>query len=659
MCGLTGFLGEAAQRDDAENIALRMAKQIAHRGPDDDGVWIDRDAGIALAHRRLAIIDLSQAGHQPMVSASGRYVAAYNGEIYNFRQLRSDLDRIGRAPNWQGHSDTEVMLAAMEAWGVAEALTRFNGMFALALWDRKSAKLVLARDIVGEKPLYYGTSGKNFIFGSELKALSQFPGFSSQIDRQALNLYIRHNYVPSPLSIWTDIRKLPPAHYLELEIGKQPVISPYWSLRNVVARGAETQLANFDDASRQLEALLSDAIGLRMQADVPLGAFLSGGVDSSLIVALTQAQSSTPVKTFTIGYEDPAYDEAPHGAAVAKHLGTDHHEWRITANDGLALVPSLAQIWDEPFSDSSQIPTMLVSKLTRGHVTVSLSGDAGDELFGGYNRYFLGARIWQASSRLPGGVRQGLQALANSARVGKLLGGVFAAHPRLRSLMIADRLPKIGAVLAERDQMGLYRRLVSHLDDPTQLLIDKTVVLSPAFAESLQGHDIREKMMFTDTLTYLPDDILVKVDRASMAVSLESRVPFLDPRVVEFAWRLPLSAKISGGSGKSILRDILYRHVPRELIERPKMGFAVPIDNWLRHELRDWAEALLDRQRLEEDGFFEAGRVRAMWDDHLNGRRRNHYVLWDILMFQAWYEQNRSSVVSRGNAPQRTALATA
>lgn len=650
MCGLTGFFGEAASRDDAEHIAREMARQIAHRGPDDDGVWVNRTAGIALAHRRLAIIDLSSAGHQPMASASGRYVVAYNGEIYNFQQLRSELERAGLAPDWRGHSDTEVVLAAIEAWGVPKALARFNGMFALSLWDRSQAKLILARDIVGEKPLYYGTSGANFIFGSELKALTRFPGFSSEINRRALNLYLRHNYIPAPHSIWTDIKKLQPGHYLEIESGKQPVVTAYWSLEDVVARGSTDQLDDFDEASQQLEALLADAIGLRMQADVPLGAFLSGGVDSSLIVALTQAQSSRPVKTFTIGYEDPAYDEAPHGAAVARHLGTDHHEWRITAKDGLELVPSLARIWDEPFSDSSQIPTMLVSKLTRGHVTVSLSGDAGDELFGGYNRYFLGARIWNASSRIPLPLRRGLQGLANSPSVGRVAGTAFAMHPRLRSLMIADRLPKVGAVLAERDQMALYRRLVSHLDDPTQLLLDKTIVPSPAFAEGLSGRDFREQMMFTDTLTYLPDDILVKVDRASMAVSLESRVPFLDPRVIDFAWRLPMSAKISGGRGKSILRDILYRHVPRELIERPKMGFAVPIDSWLRRELRDWAEDMLDRRRLEEDGFFEAAKVRALWDDHLTGRRRTHYVLWDILMFQAWHEENRASVTPSARA---------
>lgn len=640
MCGLTGFLSNPPLRAEAHQIVRAMAAQIAHRGPDDDGVWVDHEAGIALAHRRLAIIDLSPAGHQPMASASGRYVIAYNGEIYNFERLRAELERTGMAPAWRGHSDTEVVLAAIEAWGLTQALQRFNGMFALALWDRAERRLFLARDIIGEKPLYYGEVNSGFVFASELKSITGAPGFRGMVDRTALNLFMRHNYIPAPFSIWENVRKLEPGSFLEIQAGGEAKITTYWSLASVAENAAREPAPAFDAASRELEGLLMDSIKLRMQSDVPLGAFLSGGVDSSLIVALMQAQSSRPIKTFTIGYEDKAYDEAPYGAAVARHLGTAHHELRITAQDGLALIPALARIWDEPFSDSSQIPTMLVSRLTREHVTVSLSGDAGDELFGGYNRYFLATRIWNTCSRLPAGVRSGLSGLANSPALGRMASAAFSIHPRLRNLLIADRLPKVGAVLAETDQLALYRKLVSHLDDPSVILTNKAQPASPAFANVLQGRDFREQMMFIDTLTYLPDDILVKVDRASMAVSLESRVPFLDPRVIDYAWRLPLSAKIGQGYGKKILRDILYRHVPRELIERPKMGFAVPIESWLRHELRDWAESLLDRKRLYEEGYFEADQVRKLWDDHLAGRRRNHYVLWDILMFQAWHEAN-------------------
>lgn len=651
MCGIAGFLSAGALRGDAAQTVRGMAQRISHRGPDDDGTWVDAEAGIALAHRRLAIIDLTEAGHQPMTSASGRYVISYNGEIYNFARLRKELDSAGLAPNWRGHSDTEVLLAAVEAWGVRGALSRFNGMFALALWDRQERRLILARDMVGEKPLYYADVGGTLVFASELKAITAFPGFRKTVDRSALNLFLRHNYVPSPLSIWEGVSKLQPGHYLEIARGGSPVLHSYWALADAAKRGAEQPISNFDAASRELEALLMDSVGLRMQADVPLGAFLSGGVDSSLIVALMQAQSSIPVKTFTIGYDDPAYDEAPFGAAVAQHLGTEHHELKITARDGLSLIPDLAAMWDEPFSDSSQIPTFLVSKLTRDHVTVSLSGDAGDELFGGYNRYFLATKIWGACAGLPGPLRTGLSKMAASPTIGKMAGAAFDLHPRLRSLLIADRLPKVGAILAENDQIGLYRRLVSHLDNPEYLLREKSRPSAMAFSDALPGRDFREKMMFIDTLTYLPDDILVKVDRASMAVSLESRVPFLDPRVIDYAWRLPLSAKIGNGQGKLILRDILYRHVPRELIERPKMGFAVPIDSWLRQELRDWAEALLDPRRLRDEGYFEADRVREMWRDHLDGKRRHHYILWDILMFQAWLDANRGFVADEPVTP--------
>lgn len=642
MCGLAGYLSPRPLGPDAGRTARRMAEAIVHRGPDDSGEWIDGAAGVALSHRRLSIIDLSASGHQPMTSASERYVIAYNGEIYNFRELRSELERSGKAPVWRGHSDTEVLLASLEAWGLPATLGKLNGMFAFALWDRQRRILVLARDIIGEKPLYYGMAGSDFVFGSELKAVVRHPEFTGRVDREALHLFLRHNYVPAPRSIWQGVSKLEPGHYLEVAAGGEPRMHAYWDLHDVSRRGAMDRLTDFEEASRQLETLLLDAIRLRMAADVPLGAFLSGGVDSSLIVALMQAQSSRPVKTFTIGYREPEYNEAPFGAAVARHLGTEHHELYISAEDGLQVIPRLARIWDEPFSDSSQIPTLLLSELTRRHVTVSLSGDAGDELFGGYHRYFAATRIWNLCSTIPRFARQGLARLTSSPNLARFAGVACSVHPRMRRLLVADRLPKIGAILSEESEVALYRRLISHQNHPEDILRDKVVPNAGIFAATAPGADFRERMMFIDSLTYLPDDILVKVDRASMAASLESRVPFLDPRVIEFAHRLPIDAKIAGGQGKRILRNILDRHVPRELIERPKMGFAVPIDRWLRHELRDWAEALLDRDRLAEEGFFDSVAVRQMWEEHQSGRRRWHYPLWDILMFQAWYEENRS-----------------
>lgn len=650
MCGFAGFWSTNANVS-ADALTLgQMTDAIAHRGPDDSGAWFDSEAGIALGHRRLSIVDLSPAGHQPMASPSGRYVTIYNGEIYNHTDLRVELEATGCSPQWRGHSDTEVMLAAFEHWGVSSTLERLNGMFALAVWDRQKRILTLARDRLGEKPVFYGRMGDTLLFGSELKALTAHSAFERIVDRNALALFLRHNYVPAPHSIWHGIKKLLPGHYVEIHDGGHTVLDPvaYWDFRRVAAEGAANPLPDTPELVDDLEALLTDAVGRQMGADVPLGAFLSGGVDSSLIVALMQAQSKRPVRTFTIGFHEAEYNEAVHAKAVAEHLGTDHTELYVTASDALAVVPRLASIWDEPFSDSSQIPAYLISAITREHVTVSLSGDAGDELFGGYNRYVSGMQLWNAAERVPLPLRRAAAAGLNHPVSLKAVNAVMGLLPsRHRYLGLADRLPKIGHLLAETSPEGVYRRLVSNVVDPERLVLgghEPNVVPiedAPGFA------DFRQKMMYIDTLTYLPDDILVKVDRASMAVSLEARAPFLDYRVVEYAWRLPISAKIRDGRGKHILREILYRHVPKALIERPKMGFAVPIEQWLTGALRPWVEDLLDEERLRREGFFDAVKVRALWDEHLSGRRRWHNQLWSILMFQAWWAEHQPTGVAR------------
>ncbi|HEX8775523.1 MAG TPA: asparagine synthase (glutamine-hydrolyzing) [Pyrinomonadaceae bacterium] len=635
-----------------------MSDTLLHRGPDDEGSWLDEAAGVALGFRRLSIIDLSPEGHQPMTSADGRYVAIFNGEIYNFRELRRELDAYGH--RFRGHSDTEVMLAAFTEWGFERAVKLLNGMFALALWDTQERVLYLTRDRLGEKPLYYGFAGETFLFGSELKSLRAHPLFRAEINRDALALFLRFNYIPAPYSIYKNIRKLPPGTYLSVDarhVGSSGDDAPgqctapvaYWSAREVAEEGVNEPFEGTEsEAVAELETILSDAVGLRMVADVPLGAFLSGGVDSSTVVALMQAQSSRPVRTFSIGFTDEAYDEARHARRVAGHLKTDHTELYVTPEDAMAVIPRLPALYDEPFSDSSQIPTFLVSELARRHVTVSLSGDGGDELFAGYNRYLLGQSVWNKIGWMPMGSRAvvaGALMTVSPRGWDRAFTGIKPFLPsRLQQRTPGDRLHKLAEVLAVPDTEAMYMNIVSHWKEPTSLV--KGASEPPtALTDSRQWANLPhfiQRMMYMDTVTYLPDDILVKVDRASMGVSLEARVPFLDHRVVEFSWRMPLDWKISNGESKRPLRKILYKHVPRELIERPKMGFGIPIGQWMRGPLRDWAEALLDERRLEQEGFFNPQPIRQKWQEHLRGTRNWQYYIWDVLMFQGWLEQEKN-----------------
>ena len=650
MCGIVGFLGGPAGDDQfAESAVLqRMATAIMARGPDDAGYWSDVDQRVGFGHRRLSIVDLSPSGHQPMVSGSGRYVVVYNGEIYNHLNCRASLALSGVSVEWRGHSDTESLLAGLDAWGIKGTVERCIGMFAFAVWDKQTHTLTLARDRLGEKPLYYGWQGTGqhatFLFGSELKALKEHPAFAAGIDRNALCLLMRHNYIPAPYSIYEGISKLEAGCLLSVSLAQpEPKLVRYWSAATVAVSGCAAPFAGTPtQAVDALEVLLKSAVQQQMMADVPLGAFLSGGIDSSTVVALMQAQSSRPVKTFTIGFNEVGYNEAVHAKAVAKHLGTEHAELYVSPKQALDVIPRLPTLYCEPFSDSSQIPTFLLSQLARQQVTVSLSGDAGDELFCGYNRYLLANKLWQRLSVLPAGSRRlaarGFTALSPS-RWNALLGPVQGLLPSsLRQANLGDKLHKAAGVLASGDLDALYLGMVSHWDDPASVVIGGTEppTLLTGNVPKLDGLDDIQRMMALDMLTYLPDDILVKVDRAGMGVSLEGRVPFLDHRVVEFAWSLPQSLKLRDGVSKWVLRQVLYRHVPKELIERPKMGFGVPIGDWLRGPLRDWAENLLNEARLQREGYFNTGPIRQKWAEHLSGARNWQYHLWNVLMFQAW-----------------------
>jgi asparagine synthase (glutamine-hydrolysing) len=661
MCGIAGWidLKGRSDRHGLEFVAAQMAEALSHRGPDDRGVWADPEAAIGLGHRRLSVLDLSSAGRQPMISSSGRFVISYNGEIYNCEEIRQELKKINPRLGFRGHSDTEIMLAAFEQWGIEPSLQRMNGMFAFALWDRSERTLFLVRDRFGEKPLYYGTVGGAFLFASELKAFLEYPAFAPEIDREAVVRYLQFSCIPAPYSIYRGIYKLLPGTILRWKNGEVR-ISTYWSVLACLERAASQPYEGSEtDAIAELDRLLRDAVRMRMNADVPVGAFLSGGIDSSLIVALMRAQSKSSVQTFTIGFHDPAYDEAPDAQAVARHLGTDHTELYVTAAEAIRMVRRLPEVYDEPFADSSQLPTLLISQLARQHVVVSLSGDGGDEVFGGYNRYTFGARLWKWIKRTPKALRR----LSATAITGVepqrwesffgLLRPILRAGLRQRNP--GYKLHKLAHLLSSADCEDMYARMSSHwllseratreaISDSPRRLNERERTKLPSFA--LQA-------MYLDSITFLPNDILAKVDRATMAFGLESRIPFLDHRIVEFAWRLPLEMKVRPYCGKWIVRQVLQRYVPPELTERPKMGFGVPLDVWLRTSLRDWAETLLDSKRMDQEGFFDSAAIRKKWDAHQEGRGNWHYHLWDVLMFQSWLE-NQSA-----RQPRHPSLATA
>ena len=671
MCGLAGFWG-GNQSTEADNTVFKMTEAILHRGPDSAGHWVDMSKGIALGHRRLAIVDLTEAGEQPMHSTSGRWVMAFNGEIYNHKSLRVMLQANARP--WRGCSDTETLLAAFENWGIDSTLNRCVGMFSIALWDKITSTLTLVVDRFGEKPMYYGWVGQGakraFGFGSEMRALLAYPGFEAKISRKSLTQYTQFMCVPAPNSIYEGIYKLEPGCLLTIEqksiTGQLENISRctftdsslksrrWWSLNDVVIAGSSNPVLDESDAVVQLEDTLIDAVNLQCQADVPLGAFLSGGVDSASIVALMQRQSSQPIKTFTIGLDDADYDESRHALDVATYLGTEHYNLRLDGTLALSVIYDLPNIYDEPFSDSSQIPTHFVCRLARQHVTVALSGDAGDELFGGYNRYLWGPKIWRQLSRVPMPLRQIIGKLAlkiPSVVWNEIVSEILGATTADRLLRLSEKVYKLARSLQSAHNLyELHQNLRTVWlasespvkQTPAEPTINKTDKFNdPPLSSVITGE--AHSMMYTDSMSYLSEDILCKLDRAAMSVGLETRVPFLDHRVVELAWRLPESMKIRNNQGKWALRQVLYKHVPKELIERPKSGFSIPIGRWLRGPLREWAETLLDEVRLNREGYFHPGQIRTSWLEHLSGRRDHTEKIWNILMFQAWLDTQPTS----------------
>ena len=650
MCGIAGVLGEGAADP---QLIERMNGALRHRGPDDGGAWADAEAGIALGSRRLAIIDISPAGHQPMHSSDGRYVLTFNGEIYNHRELRAEIEASGHVPEdgWRGHCDTETLLEAIAAWGLSRALGRSVGMFAFGLWDRKERTLRLVRDRFGEKPLYYGWAGRDLLFGSELKALREHPRFDAAIDLRALRLFMARNYVPAPFSIYRGIFKLEPASILTVSAGAASLNEPpapgrsgdgvsltrYWSYRDVVQRGLADPIPTEAEAMDVLEPALARAVESQALADVPVGAFLSGGIDSSSVVALYQKYSAHKVRTFTIGFNEQAYNEADYARAVAEHFGTEHHERIVTAREAQEVIPKLPRIYDEPFADSSQIPTHLVSAFAREQVKVALSGDGGDELFGGYSRYFTIARAWSALRRAPAPLRAAIAGPLSRVppaawdRIGRRPYFGIKARKALRTIAPARSLDQVfAAFLDEWSEQG-------------SPVLGENGETAPFDLALGAGASDWQRMMYCDSVSYLPDDILCKVDRASMAVSLEVHCPFLDHRVAELAARIPVEMKIRGGPGKHILRRMLHREAAPALFERPKTGFTIPVGEWIKSPLRDWAESLLDRHRLRSEGWLDAAKVEQRWREHLSGERDSTAALWSVLMFESWLEAEGNS----------------
>jgi len=652
MCGFSGFINLNPSYDDPLVLLRRMGDQLAHRGPDDSGVWFDNDCSVGFSHRRLSIIDLSAQGHQPMFSASGRFVIAYNGEIYNHLELKKELLQANVV--FRGGSDTEVLLAAIESWGIKQTLQRCIGMFAFSLWDKKEQTLSLVRDRMGEKPLYYGWQGKGvertFLFGSELKSLRQHPSWQGGIERDALANLLRYNYIPAPQTIHPGVYKLRPGHLLKLKKKNNREWSEqeecWWSLQEVAQQARENPFTGSRaHAIDHLDKLLHDSIQGQSLADVPLGAFLSGGVDSSSVAAVMQATSNHPIKSFTIGFENSAYDESSNARAVANHLGSNHHEWIVTADDALSLIPKLPNYYDEPFADVSQIPTLLVSALAKQNVAVALSGDGGDELFAGYNRHQWAPSLLRKMQYFPEIIRKALAVLIESASPSgwdyffKTIDSFLPRQLRVRHP--GEKIHKIAMLLKQSGERELYETLVKIWPDPIPLLNSNSYNLADRYEELWNiGGSFTERMTRLDTVTYLPDDILTKVDRAAMSNSLETRVPLLDHRIVEFAAQLPLSMKIHQGTGKWILRELLDRYVPRDLIERPKSGFGIPIGSWLKDPLREWAEDLLSEQKLKNSGYFDVKQIREVWMQHTSGKKNQQYQLWSVLMFQAWLDSN-------------------